>query len=87
MFILLLSRYLSLGARGSQQLFFGSTSVDGLSPNLMFFTGVLSIGARLVEESGGTFHFDNWAVHVKGSTKALKFLLLKSSKAKSIAPT
>ena len=62
-----------------------STSVDGLSPNL-FFTRLLSIGTGLVDESWETFHFDNWDVHVKGSSEVFAFFLLKSSKAKRTAP-
>ena len=41
---------------------------------IYFFTRVLSIGARLVEESRGQFYFDNRDVQAKGSTKVFKFL-------------
>ena len=40
----------------------------------IFFTRVLSIGARLAEESRGQFYFDNRDVQAKGSTKVFKFL-------------
>ena len=61
--------------------------MDGFSPNLIFFTIVLSIGAGLVKKSRGTFHFHKLDVYVKGSTKVFNFFLLKSSKTKRIAPT
>ena len=61
--------------------------MDVLSPNLIILTRVLSIGAGLLEGSRGIFYFDNWDVYVKGSTKRFNFFLLKSSKAKKIAPT
>ena len=50
-----------------------------------FLTRVLSIVARLVEESRATFHFDNWDVHIKSCTNVFICFLLKYPKVKRIA--
>ena len=52
-----------------------------------FLTRVLSIVARLVEESRATFHFDNWDVHIKSCTNVFICFLLKYPKVKRIAPS